>query len=128
MRDGWFATGDLATRTRDGVFRLVGRKATNLIKSAGFRIGAGEIEDALLLHPAIAEAAVFGIEDADLGERIGAWLVLRPGSEPTVDEIRSHVGERLAPQKRPHTVRFVDELPRNALGKVIKTEIVEHYR
>jgi malonyl-CoA/methylmalonyl-CoA synthetase len=128
MRDGWFFTGDLATRTADCLFRIVGRKATDLIKSGGFRIGAGEIEDALLLHRAIAEAAVFGIEDADLGERIGAWVVLRPGSYTTVDELRSHVGEHLAPHKRPHTIRFVDELPRNALGKIVKGQIVRHSR
>jgi malonyl-CoA/methylmalonyl-CoA synthetase len=128
MHDGWFFTGDLATGTPDGVFRLVGRKATDLIKSGGFRIGAGEIEDALLAHPAVAEAAVFGIGEADLGEAIGAWIVLQPGSETTVDELRAHVGERLTPHKRPHQIRFVDQLPRNALGKVVKSRILDEYR
>ena len=76
--DGFFRTGDLAVRSADGFIRLVGRRATDLIKSGGFKIGAGEIESALLEHPAVAEAAVAGLPDADLGERVCAWVVLRP--------------------------------------------------
>ena len=75
MRDGWFFTGDLATRAPDGYIRIVGRRSTDLIKSGGYKVGAGEIEDALLEHPAVAEAAVTGEPDADLGERIVAWVV-----------------------------------------------------
>ena len=76
MRDGWFATGDVATRAEDGYIRIVGRRATDLIKSGGYKIGAGEIENALLEHPAVAEAAVTGEPDDDLGERIVAWVVV----------------------------------------------------
>ena len=79
-RDGWFATGDLGTLAPDGYLRLVGRRSTDLIKSGGYRIGAGEIEGALLEHPAVAEAAVLGVPDEDLGERIVAWVVTREGA------------------------------------------------
>ena len=72
MRDGWFMTGDMATRDAQGSLRLVGRKSTDLIKSGGYRIGAGEIEGALLEHPAVAEVAVTAKPDDDLGERIVA--------------------------------------------------------
>ena len=80
MRDGWFWTGDLATRAPDGYLRIVGRKSTDLIKTGGYRVGAGEVEGALLEHLAVSEAAVRGEPDDDLGERIVAWVVLRAGS------------------------------------------------
>ena len=75
MRDGWFFTGDLATVGADGYWRIVGRRSTDLIKTGGYKVGAGEIEVALLDHPAVKEAAVTGEEDPDLGERIIAWVV-----------------------------------------------------
>ena len=80
MRDGWFATGDMATRTADGYIRIVGRRATDLIKSGGYKIGAGEIEGCLREHPAVEDAAVTGEADEDLGERVVAWIVLRDGA------------------------------------------------
>jgi malonyl-CoA/methylmalonyl-CoA synthetase len=73
--DGWFRTGDMAVRDPDGYVRIVGRKATDLIKSGGYKIGAGEIENALLEHPGVREAAVTGEPDPDLGERVVAWIV-----------------------------------------------------
>ena len=92
MRSGWFATGDVATRSEDGYIRIVGRRATDLIKSGGYKIGAGEIENALLEHAAVAEAAVTGEPDDDLGERIVAWVVLEEGaSRPESRELEDHV-------------------------------------
>jgi malonyl-CoA/methylmalonyl-CoA synthetase len=123
LRDGWFRTGDLATRAPDGYIRIVGRRATDLIKSGGFKIGAGEIEGALLEHPAVTEVAVTGEPDPDLGERIVAWVVVSEGEEPTADELAGHVADLLTPHKRPRVVRFVDELPRNEMGKVQKTRL-----
>ncbi len=120
VRDGWFHTGDLATRAADGYVRIVGRRATDLIKSGGYKIGAGEIEAALLEHPGVAEAAVAARPDPDLGERVAAWVVLAPGSPVTAEELSSHVGALLSPHKRPREVHFVPALPRNALGKVLK--------
>jgi malonyl-CoA/methylmalonyl-CoA synthetase len=124
MRDGWFLTGDMATRAADGAVTIVGRRATDLIKSGGFKIGAGEVEAALLEHPAVAEAAVTGRPDDDLGEIVAAWVVPAPGAEPTADEIVAHVGERISSHKRPRAVHFVDSLPRNELGKVQKKRLV----
>jgi malonyl-CoA/methylmalonyl-CoA synthetase len=120
FRDGWFATGDLGTLAPDGYLRLLGRRSTDLIKSGGFRIGAGEIESALLEHPAVAEAAVLGLPDADLGERIVAWIVRHPGAGVQERELVEHVAGALTPHKRPREIRFVESLPRNALGKVQK--------
>ena len=123
MTDGWFKTGDLATRAPDGYIRIVGRRATDLIKSGGFKIGAGEIEGALLEHPGVREAAVTGEPDPDLGERIVAWIVASEGASPSAEELADHVASLLTPHKRPRVVHLVDELPRNEMGKVQKQRL-----
>jgi len=131
VRDGWFSTGDLATRDAGGWVRIVGRRATDLIKTGGYKVGAGEVEAALLEHPAVTEAAVLGEPDDRLGERIVAWVVLRPeaagsvASRPSAAELADHVAASLAPHKRPRDVRFVDALPRNEMGKVRKGALRE---
>ncbi|MGW8362598.1 acyl-CoA synthetase [Streptomyces wedmorensis] len=117
----WFRTGDMAVREADGTVRLVGRKATDLIKSGGYKIGAGEIENALLDHPGVREAAVTGEPDPDLGERIVAWVVPEDAEKPPAEsELADHVARLLAPHKRPRVVRYLDALPRNDMGKVLK--------
>ncbi|MFR9791357.1 acyl-CoA synthetase [Streptomyces sp. MB22_4] len=124
--DGWFRTGDMAVREPDGYVRIVGRKATDLIKSGGYKIGAGEIENALLEHPGVREAAVTGEPDADLGERIVAWIVpADPGNPPGTEELADHVARRLAPHKRPRVVRHLDVLPRNDMGKIMKRALTD---
>ena len=123
LRDGWFHTGDMATRDENGSIRLVGRRATDLIKSGGYKIGAGEIEASLREHPAVQDAAVTGEPDDDLGERIVAWVVVRPDASVSQTELTDHVAGLLAPHKRPRVVRFLDELPRTELGKVQKTRL-----
>ena len=128
MRDGWFLTGDLATRDASGSLRIVGRRATDLIKSGGYRIGAGEIEGALLEHPAISEAAVASRPDPDLGERVAAWVVTTPGRTVDADELAAHVESLLARHKRPREVHFVDSLPRNEMGKVLKRALTPEKR
>ena len=121
---GWFRTGDMATRDADGYVRIVGRKATDLIKSGGYKIGAGEIENVLLGHPAVAEAAVTGEPDEDLGERIVAWIVPADAQQPPDErELADLVAQQLAPHKRPREVRFLEALPRNDMGKVKKREL-----
>ncbi|MET7640683.1 acyl-CoA synthetase [Streptomyces sp. NPDC005438] len=120
----WFRTGDMGVRDEDGQLRLVGRKSTDLIKSGGYKIGAGEIENVLLDHPEVAEAAVTGEPDEDLGERIVAWIVPRdPGQPPGQEELADHVARELAPHKRPRRVRLREGLPRNDMGKVLKREL-----
>ncbi|WP_030970285.1 acyl-CoA synthetase [Streptomyces sp. NRRL S-1824] len=122
--DGWFRTGDMAALDDDGYVRIVGRKATDLIKSGGYKIGAGEIENALLDHPGVREAAVTGEPDPDLGERIVAWVVLAdPAAPPTEAELADHVAAQLAPHKRPRTVRYLEALPRNDMGKIMKRSL-----
>ncbi|WP_016909289.1 acyl-CoA synthetase [Streptomyces xiaopingdaonensis] len=123
---GWFRTGDMATRDADGCVRLVGRKATDLIKSGGYKIGAGEIENVLLSHEGVAEAAVTGEPDADLGERVVAWIVPADAEAPPAGtELVALVAEQLAPHKRPREVRFLSALPRNDMGKVLKRELAK---
>ncbi|MET9434329.1 acyl-CoA synthetase [Streptomyces sp. NPDC006551] len=122
----WFRTGDMAVRDPDGSVRIVGRKATDLIKSGGYKIGAGEIENALLDHPAVREAAVTGEPDPDLGERIVAWVVPADAARPpAAEELAGHVAALLAPHKRPRAVRFLSALPRNDMGKVLKKALPE---
>jgi fatty acid CoA ligase FadD36 len=117
--DGWYRTGDVAVIDRDGMHRIVGRESTDLIKSGGYRIGAGEVETALLGHPGVAEAAVVGLPDDDLGQRIVAFVVgdVAPGA------LIDFVAQQLSVHKRPREVRVVDALPRNAMGKVLKKEL-----
>ncbi|MGW7397582.1 acyl-CoA synthetase [Streptomyces cyaneofuscatus] len=122
--DGWFRTGDVGTVDGDGYVTIVGRKATDLIKSGGYKIGAGEIENVLLGHPGVREAAVTGEADPDLGERVVAWVVAAdPDSPPRAEELADHVAGQLAPHKRPRTVHFLDALPRNDLGKIMKRSL-----
>ncbi|HEX4725413.1 MAG TPA: acyl-CoA synthetase [Pseudonocardiaceae bacterium] len=122
FRDGWFRTGDVGCRTEDGQLRIVGRRATDLIKSGGYKIGAGEIENVLAEHPGVRDVAVTGEPDPDLGERIVAWIVAGE-PKPDPEELTDQVARLLAPHKRPRVVRFVDALPRNEMGKVLKREL-----
>ncbi|WP_328913826.1 MULTISPECIES: AMP-binding protein [unclassified Streptomyces] len=112
--DGWFRTGDIAAIDADGTHRIVGRASTDLIKSGGYRIGAGEVENVLLAHPAVREAAVVGAPHADLGQQIVAYVV---AEGVTAAELTDFVAARLSVHKRPRAVRFLAELPRNAMGK-----------
>jgi malonyl-CoA/methylmalonyl-CoA synthetase len=123
-QDGWFYTGDLATRDAAGSLRIVGRRATDLIKSGGFKIGAGEIEACLADHPGVLEVAILGAPDPDLGERVVAFIVPRdPADPPPLATLGDHVAAALAPHKRPRAVYFVEALPRNAMGKLLKAEL-----
>jgi fatty acid CoA ligase FadD36 len=117
--DGWFRTGDVAVIDAGGMHRIVGRESTDLINSGGYRIGAGEVETALLGHPGVAEAAVVGLPDDDLGQRIVAFVV----GDVTPSELIDYVAQELSVHKRPREVRVVDALPRNAMGKVLKKEL-----
>ncbi|HEX4101550.1 MAG TPA: acyl-CoA synthetase, partial [Pseudonocardiaceae bacterium] len=120
--DGWFRTGDAAAWDAGGYHRIVGRRSSDLIKTGGYRVGAGEVESALLDHPSVAEAAVVGLPDADLGQRIVAFVV---ASEATPGELIEHVASQLSVHKRPREIRLVDQLPRNAMGKVQKARLLD---
>ena len=118
--DGWYRTGDAAVIDSDGMHRIVGRESVDLIKSGGYRVGAGEIETVLLGHPGVAEAAVVGLPDEDLGQRIVAFIV--GDAEP--QELIDYVAQQLSVHKRPREVRDRGELPRNAMGKVLKKQLL----
>lgn len=122
FEDGWFRTGDLAAADPDGYIRILGR-AKELIISGGLNVYPREVEDVLLAHPGVAEVAVVGTPSAEWGEIVTAVVV--PGA-PAIGEreLQAFAAERLAPFKRPRLWRFVDSLPRNALGKVLKHELV----
>jgi fatty acid CoA ligase FadD36 len=117
--DGWYRTGDVAVIDGDGMHRIVGRESVDLIKTGGFRVGAGEIEAVLLGYPGVAEAAVVGVPDDDLGHRIVAFVV--GDAEP--ETLIGYVAEQLSVHKRPREVHVVDSLPRNAMGKVLKNDL-----
>lgn len=114
----WFKTGDAAVIDAGGFHRIVGRQSIDIIKTGGFKVGAGEVEAALLTHPGVVEAAVVGVTDADLGQRIVAFVVCSGVDDAT---LINHVGALLSVHKRPREVRIVEVLPRNAMGKVQKT-------
>ena len=118
--DGWYRTGDVAVIDAGGMHRIVGRESVDLIKSGGYRIGAGEIETVLLGHPGVEEAAVVGQPDEDLGQRIVAFVV----GSAVPEELIEFVAQELSVHKRPREVRIVEGLPRNAMGKVLKKQLL----
>ena len=124
-RNGWFHTGDLARRDEDGFYFIVDRKK-DLIIRGGYNVYPREIEEVLYTHPAVAEAAVVGVPHAALGEEVAAVVVLRPGEQPTADEIQAFVKQHVAPYKYPRIVTFAEQLPKGPTGKILKREIVVH--
>jgi acyl-CoA synthetase (AMP-forming)/AMP-acid ligase II len=125
--DGWFRTGDLFEIAEPGdprFYRFVGR-LKQLIVRGGMKISPDELDAVLAAHPAIAEAAAVGVPDEVLGERICAVAVLRPGKGLTLEELQQHFGEAgLAKFKWPEQLRFVTQLPRNPVGKVLRSEVL----
>jgi acyl-CoA synthetase (AMP-forming)/AMP-acid ligase II len=122
-RDGWLHTGDLAYLDEDGYLYIVGRKKDVIIRG-GNNVHSVDVESALLEHPALVEAAVAGIPHPVLGEDVAAWVVTAPGAAVDADELRNFLASRLSDYKIPRRIEFVDELPRNATGKVQKHHLV----
>ncbi|MEV7320721.1 long-chain fatty acid--CoA ligase [Streptomyces sp. NPDC093970] len=122
IRDGWFHTGDLGRLDKDGYLWLVGRQKDVIIRG-GYNVYPREVEGVLYEHPAVADAAVVGIPDRDLGEEVGAAVVLRPGARTTAEELRAFVKGRVAAYKYPRRVWFVDTLPKGPTGKILKREV-----
>jgi long-chain acyl-CoA synthetase len=123
LRGGWLHTGDLARMDKDGYIYIVDRKKELIIRG-GYNIYPREIEEVLYTHPGVLETAVIGIPHHDLGEEVAAVVVVRPGIEVSADELRQFVKERVAPYKYPRVIRFVDELPKTAAGKILKRAIL----
>jgi acyl-CoA synthetase (AMP-forming)/AMP-acid ligase II len=120
--DGWLHTGDLGRLDEDGYLYIVGRTKEVIIRG-GNNIYATDVENALLEHPTVVEAAVVGVPHEVLGEDLAAFLVTAPGRVLDVEELRAFLSERLADYKIPRRVAFLDQLPRNATGKVLKHEL-----
>lgn len=123
IEGGWFRTGDAAERDGEGVYRILGRKSVDIIKSGGYKISALEIEEVLREHPSIADCAVVGVPDEEWGERVSAALVFA-GEEISPAALREWCRERLAPYKIPTRFLAVEDLPRNQMGKVVKPDVL----
>lgn len=124
--DGWLHTGDLGVRDADGYYSIVGR-SKDLIISGGLNVYPKEVERVIDEHPAVVESAVIGVPDPDLGEKVVACVVLFADARLNAEELISFCGERLAGYKKPKEVFFTDELPRNAMGKVLKEELKRNW-
>ena len=122
IHDGWVYTGDLGYLDEDGYLFIVDRKK-DLIKPGGFQVWPREVEEVLATHPAVAEVSVAGVPDEYQGEAVKAWVVVRAGHQPTVDELRAYCRERLAGYKVPKTIEFRTELPKTKVGKVLRREL-----
>ncbi len=120
--DGWFKTGDMATRDEDGYYFIVDRKKDMIIRG-GYNVYPREIEEVVYEHPAVLEAAVFGIPHDEFGEEIAAAVVAKPGQTIDVDELQSFIKERVAAYKYPRVIQVLDELPKGPTGKILKREI-----
>lgn len=119
--DGWFRTGDVVV-VADGVYRILGRESIDIIKTGGEKVSALEIEDVLRRHPLIDDCAVVGIADSEWGERV-VVAATSSAADPSLEELRQFCSALLAPAKIPRSLLVVDDLPRNALGKVLKVEV-----
>ncbi len=120
--DGWFRSGDLATRDEDGYYYIVDRKK-DLIIRGGFNVYPREVEEALYEHDAVAEAAVVGVPDELLGEEVGAAVALKPGRQVDEEELQAFVRERLASYKYPRHLWIVEQLPKGPTGKILRREV-----
>jgi len=124
LEGGWLHTGDIACRDEDGFFYIVDRKKDMIIVS-GFNVYPRDIEEVLFQHPKVADAVAVGLPDEYKGERVKAYVVLRPGEEATVDEIMQHCIKNLAPYKVPKAIEFRTSLPKTAIGKVLRRALIE---
>jgi acyl-coenzyme A synthetase/AMP-(fatty) acid ligase len=123
----WYLTGDRAYRDPDGYLWFAGRN-DDVINSAGYRIGPMEVESALLNHPAVQECAVVGSPDAERGEIVKAFIVLRPdycGSDALIAELQAHAKATTAPYKYPRAIEFIPEMPRTLTGKTRRRDLKE---
>jgi len=125
FREGWFLTGDTVTRDERGYFRILGRTSVDILKSGGYKLSALEIEETLREHEAVSDVAVIGVPDETWGDRVVACVVVRAGKALDAATLRGFAKERLASYKCPKEVVMLDELPRNAMGKVQKPALVQ---
>lgn len=122
LRDGWFLTGDIGQMDVDGYFYLVDR-AKDMINVSGFKVWPREVEEIIMKHPGVGEVAVIGIPDTNSGEAVKAFAVSKEGWRVTEQELTEFCRSRIAVYKAPRFFEFVDSLPRNPAGKILKREL-----
>jgi long-chain acyl-CoA synthetase len=122
LKDGWLLTGDIATVDEEGYFTIVDRKK-DLIISGGFNIYPRDVDEVLFTHPKILEACAIGVPDAYSGERVKAFVVLKPGQSASEQEIIDYCKERMTNYKVPKYVEFVSDLPKSLIGKILRKEL-----
>jgi long-chain acyl-CoA synthetase len=127
LRGGWLYTGDVATMDEDGYFYIVDRKK-DMILASGYNVYPREIEEVLFEHPDVSEAVAVGVPDAYRGESVKAFVVRRTGSTVTETEILAFCLERLAPYKAPKELEFRQELPKSAVGKLLRRVLADEAR
>jgi acyl-CoA synthetase (AMP-forming)/AMP-acid ligase II len=123
LRDGWLRTGDVGELDDGGNLHIVGR-LKDVIRSGSSTIIPKEVEDVIVLHPAVAEVAVIGLPDAEWGEAVTAFVVTKPGMSVAEGELVEHCRARLAGYKKPRSIRFVASLPRSHYGKVLRAQLI----
>ena len=126
FRGGWFHTGDIGYRDKDGYFFIVDRKSDMIIRG-GENIYPREIDELLYQHPAVAAAATIGVPDPLYGEEVAAFVVLKDGSKVTEGELITHCRSGLADYKCPKTIRIVEEIPKGPTGKLLKRELARNF-
>ncbi len=126
LRNGWLHTGDVARMDEDGFVYFVDRKS-GMIKTGGESVYPKEVEDAIASHPTVLEVTVFGVPDIRWGETVKAVVALRQGAVATADQLIEHCRHQIASYKKPTSIDFMDTLPRNPSGKVIKAELLKRY-
>jgi len=124
LRDGWLYTGDIATMDEEGYFYIVGRKKDMIIAS-GYNVYPIEVEDIIYQHPAVRETCVYGVPDSYRGETVKAAIVLKKGKSVTEQEIREFCVQRLARYKVPRSFEFREQLPKSAVGKILRRILME---
>jgi long-chain acyl-CoA synthetase len=127
LRDGWLVTGDIATVDEDGYFTIVERKKEMIIVS-GFNVYPREVEEVLYTHPAVMEAAAIGMPDAQRGEVVKCFVVLKPGQTATADELIAYSRGQLTGYKVPHAIEFRTELPKSLIGKILRRQLADEDR
>jgi fatty-acyl-CoA synthase len=126
FRNGWFHSGDLGVMDEEGYLTVVDRKK-DMIKTGGENVASREVEETLFTHPAVSEAAVFGVPHPHWIEAVMAAVVLRPGHSLTADTLLSYCRERMAGYKTPKLIEIVEQLPKNASGKILKRELRQRF-
>jgi long-chain acyl-CoA synthetase len=124
LKDGWVSTGDIGFLDEDGYLTIVDRKK-DMIVASGYNIYPNEVDEVLFEHPRILEACTIGVPDEYRGESVKTYIVVKPGEKLTKEEVIGHCKAKLAAYKVPKEIEFIDELPKTAVGKILRRELKE---